>query len=124
MNCTYPTEEDHCTLPIVWLTNDKVPWDPESLNEAETIIMPLYVPSTTRMVDNMHANMQDLMDEKLFKNKMRVHQTLTKAVRYYMGADLLTRICLALKTCMSKANSKDPDYEEYRSKLEWLPWTR
>eukprot|EP00957_Ditylum_brightwellii_P051207 3881701-Ditylum_brightwellii.AAC.1 len=42
IECSYPSSDDMCDLPRLWLTGNEVPWDPTILDEESDIKVPLY----------------------------------------------------------------------------------
>eukprot|EP00957_Ditylum_brightwellii_P005837 443903-Ditylum_brightwellii.AAC.1 len=41
IECSYPSDNDLCDLPRVWLTENEVPWDPNILYEESDARVPL-----------------------------------------------------------------------------------
>ena len=127
----YPTEDEVESLPIVWLTSNEVPWNPEVLDVAGELILPLHdgttgdydgpLPVTVDcgFVNSNDSDLNALLEEDC---RQRYHACqLSRMPELMLAAFWLGRMFFQLKNGRKKAKICAPDYEKYRPLLGWIP---
>eukprot|EP00957_Ditylum_brightwellii_P128583 9808966-Ditylum_brightwellii.AAC.1 len=125
LGCHYPSKKDLLDLPQVWLTSNKLPWDPSVLEEDSSITVPScwddeseFPLATNEELDSPEEINQ--FGEYHLQNQQAT-LFLVHAVTYLTTTAFNSFQNITKRVVSHSSKPKAKDYESVRPLLGWLP---
>eukprot|EP00957_Ditylum_brightwellii_P068935 5232391-Ditylum_brightwellii.AAC.1 len=125
LECHYPPEKDLLELPWVWLTSNKLPWDPSVLEEDSSITVPSCWDGESKFLLATNTELDSPEEINRFGEyhlqNQQANLFLVHAVTYLAIATFNSFQNITERVVSHSSEPKAKDYESVCPLLGWLP---